>query len=205
MYDKAPGMKQELKRSRAKAYFLQATKSMISTEGVKSVTVRKVADAAGYTYPTLYNYFEDLNELLWETKRIMIRELADALPQTMHAPIRDAEDIKKVFRAYVEYYLINPHVFEFFYLCRLEKPNEKPDDTEPDYGTMWNETFSCFVLNGRMREADVEVVAKTCIYAMHGMLTLHFSNNGDLREKTNLYSDLDKMVDYLLKQREASL
>jgi AcrR family transcriptional regulator len=199
MDDRATDVKQELKRSRVKICFLQAAKSMISAKGVDSVTVRGVADAAGYTYPTLYNYFEDLNELLWETRRFMIRELVDTMRQTMRDPIHSADDIKNVFRAYMEYYLTNPNVFEFFYLRRLREPSKKPDGAEPDFGAMWNETLGGFVLSGRLREADIEAVAKICIYAMHGMLTLNFSNNGDLHEKANLYGDLDKMVDYLLK------
>jgi len=199
MDDTATGTRQELKRNRAKMYFLQSAKEMICAEGVDSVTVRKVADAAGYTYPTLYNYFEDLNELLWETRRFMIRELADTMRQTMCDPIHSVEDIKKVFQVYMEYYLENPHVFEFFYLRRLREPSKKSDEAGPDFGAMWNETFSSFILSGRLRETDIEAVAKICIYAMHGMLTLNFSNNGDLHEKANLYRDLDKMVDYLLK------
>lgn len=197
--DDRTGAKQELKRSRAKMFFIQAAKSMISDEGVENVTVRKVADAAGYTYPTLYNYFEDLNELLWETRQFMIRELVDTMRATVCEPIHGVEDIKKMFWAYLEYYLENPHVFEFFYFHRLQEPNRKSDDPDPDFSLMWNETFGNFVQSGRLHAGDIEAVSKICIYAMHGMLTLNFSNNGDLHEKANLYRDLNKMVDYLLK------
>lgn len=191
--------KQELKRKRTRMYFLEAAKEMITTEGVQSVTVRKVAVSAGYSYPTLYSYFEDLNELLWETRQYMIHALVDILRQKMRGPIHDTEDMKKVFRTYMEYYLTNPNVFHFFYLFPLQEPNEQPYDVGPDFSAMWGEALKSFVVSGRLKVKDIEAVAKITIYAIHGMLTLRFSNNGDLNVDANLYRDLDKMVDYLLK------
>lgn len=191
--------KQELKRKRARMYFLEAAKEMITTEGVQSVTVRKVAVSAGYSYPTLYNYFEDLNELLWQTRQYMIHALVDILRQKMRDPIHDTEDMKKVFRTYMEYYLTNPNVFHFFYLFPLQEPNEQPNDVGPDFSAMWGEALKSFVVSGRLNVKDIEALAKITIYAIHGMLTLRFSNNGDLNVDANLYRDLDKMVDYLLK------
>jgi len=63
---------------------------------------------------------------------------------------------------------------------------------------MWKETFRGFVLEGKLHETEIEVVAKLFIYGMHGMLTLCLSNNGELTEEI-VYQDLGKMVDYLLK------
>ena len=51
--------KKEIQRQRMMKYFIEAGKQIILEEGVKNVTVRKVADLAGYSYATLYNYFED--------------------------------------------------------------------------------------------------------------------------------------------------
>ena len=191
--------RQELKRSRGKLYFLQAAKVIIEREGVEGVTVRKVADSAGYSFPTLYSYFKDLNELLLETKQYMIRELVEILQQKFRSTLQDM-NIKNVFQSYMEYYLENPNVFKFFYFYQCQKPGEKSQDAvlEPDFGAMWNEAFGNYVESGRLRATDIEVVAKICIYAVHGMLTLSFSNNGDLGDTKNLYRDLNLIVDYLL-------
>jgi AcrR family transcriptional regulator len=200
MNDKTADVKQELKRNRTKMYFLEAAKNMIAAEGVQSVSVRKVADAAGYAYPTLYNYFEDLNELLWETRRYMILELSEALRGRMNDPVKDSEGLKKAFMTYIEYYLENPNTFKFFYFYPLHEPAGKTKDTigDPDFGSMWNETFKGFVASGKLREQDIEAAAKTLIYAIQGMLTLFFSGNGDLSLEANLYRDLNLIVDYLL-------
>ncbi|OQB20476.1 MAG: DNA-binding transcriptional repressor FabR [Firmicutes bacterium ADurb.Bin182] len=200
MSEKASYTKEKLKRQRTGTYFLEAAKTIIIAEGVESVSVRRVADAAGYSYPTLYNYFKDLNELLWETRQYMIREMTMEMPQKMDFAVEDKEGIKKVFKTYIEYYLENPNIFKFFYFHHLIDPGKKPEkaNEEPDFGAMWNEVFKCFVSSGKLRERDVEAAAKTLIYAIHGMLTLSFSGNGDLGEEGNLFRDLNMIIDYIL-------
>ena len=51
----------ELQRKRMITYFVEATCKIIDTDGVEAVTVRKVANLAGYNSATLYNYFDNLN------------------------------------------------------------------------------------------------------------------------------------------------
>ena len=55
---------QELKKKRMLTYFIKATQARLSTEGSPGVTLRKVADGAGYNIATLYNYFEDLDHVI---------------------------------------------------------------------------------------------------------------------------------------------
>ena len=44
--------------------FIDAAFSIIETEGVENITIRKVAGIAGYNSSTIYNYFEDLDQLV---------------------------------------------------------------------------------------------------------------------------------------------
>jgi len=121
------------------------------------------------------------------------------MQKRMPQEIYDINAIKKLFRIYMAYYLENPNVFKFFYFHQLNQPNKaKDEETEIDFPEMWKETFKGFVLKGKISVTEIEVVAKIFIYAMHGMLTLSFSNNGDLNEEL-VYQDLEKMVDYVLK------
>ena len=190
--------RQNLKRQRMKMYFLDAAKEMIANEGIESVSVRKVAEVAGYSYATLYNYFEDLNELLWEVKRVMINDLAAFMQKKIHHVSLDKEGVKRLFKIYCSFYFKNPHVFKFFYFHKLIQPSRKSEDREvaPDFDRMMKETFKGFVTEGKLREMDLEVVGKTCIYAVHGMLVMLFCGNGDLTEES-VYKELDKMIDYL--------
>ena len=200
--DRVMDAKKSLKRERIKMYFLEAAKEIIIKEGHEQVSARKVADIAGYSYATIYNYFANLNELMWEVKEAMIEELLEALQKKMQRTTHDIEEVKRGFRIYTEYYFENPNVFKFFYFYPLSKPDKKKISTEarPDFDLMWKETFKGLVLEGKLREKDIEIVAKTLIYAIHGLIMLCFSNNGDLTEE-NVYEELDIMVDYIIKSR----
>ncbi len=55
----------EVQELRMKNYFIQATKEILKGEGLQAVSVRNVADKAGYSYATLYNYFKDITELIF--------------------------------------------------------------------------------------------------------------------------------------------
>lgn len=105
---------------------------------------------------------------------------------------KDIDGIKKDFRVYVEYFFENPNVFKFFYFHHLYRPVGETGDTqeEPDFDAMWEETFREFVQSGKLRGSDIEVLAKTLIYTIHGLVTLCFSGNGNLTEE-KVYKDLD--------------
>lgn len=56
--------RKERQKLRIMSYFIDATHKVIEQDGVEAVTVRKVAELAGYNSATLYNYFSNLNHLV---------------------------------------------------------------------------------------------------------------------------------------------
>ncbi|BFL34887.1 TetR/AcrR family transcriptional regulator [Holdemania massiliensis] len=54
----------QLKKSRMNRYFIDAVISLADTLPVDAITLRQVADAAGYNSATLYNYFQNMNQLI---------------------------------------------------------------------------------------------------------------------------------------------
>ena len=188
-----------MRKQRSKQYFLDAAREIIITEGAENVTVRRVADLAGYSYPSLYHYFSDLSELMWEVRGVMIQELAGALPKRMQNIGNGVEGLKEVFKIYISYYFENPNVFKFFNYYSFKKPdsNTGVNTNEPDFHALWNDSFKGLVTEGKLKEQEIETVAKTIIYAVHGMITLSFSNNAEMTEE-HVYKDLEKIIDYLL-------
>ncbi|MDF2821115.1 MAG: uncharacterized protein K0R15_1556 [Clostridiales bacterium] len=193
--------KQSIKRKRIKKYFLNAAKEIIITEGVENLSVRKIADIAGYSYTTIYNYYTDLNELLREVKVIMVNDLIEHIQKKMRRITYDLINLKILLNAYMSYYFENPNVFKFFYLHRMGKMDNNLEEGEsrPNYKEIWKEAFSGFAHNGIFMEKDTEVLAKIFIYSMHGMMTLSFSEKGNITQE-NVYEDLEKIVDYLIQK-----
>lgn len=190
--------KKSIKRQRTRMFFLDAVKELIVSEGVEAVSVRRVADAAGYSFATLYKYFADLNELLWDAKQEMILDLVEIMQKNIRDYSLDRKGLKDTFSAYIGYYLENPKVFQFFYFHKLDQPEGRDTEPGPDFDKMAAGTFQDLVREGKLKESEAAVVARTCIYAIHGLLTLFFSGNGNLTEEV-IFEELNAIIDYLLQ------
>lgn len=55
--------RKEIQTARMWRYFLDAASELIKEKGLREITVREIADRAGYTSSTLYNYFRDLSHV----------------------------------------------------------------------------------------------------------------------------------------------
>lgn len=198
MKDGLPKDKLSIKSQRVKSYFIDATKEIIRSEGVENVSVRKVADKAGYTFTTIYNYFKDLNELLQEVKKIMIQDVIVYMQGFIPKKENALADIKEMNHLYFKYYIDHPHIFIFFYAYQMQPITDTIKDI-PDFSQHYLDTYRDFVTKGIIKEEDVPVIAKTMIYALHGLLALYFSDNGMTKEY--LFAELDQTIEFLLKGR----
>ena len=59
-----PKIKVSKQKYRTMRYFIDATKEIAAVEGIDKLTIRNIADRAGYNSATIYNYFESKTELL---------------------------------------------------------------------------------------------------------------------------------------------
>ncbi|MCI8637603.1 MAG: TetR/AcrR family transcriptional regulator [Coprococcus sp.] len=76
--------KKELRYKRMIRHFTQAVWAIADSEGMDAVTARKVADMAGYNVATLYNYFDNLNHLMFFASFRALKDYAMALPEQTH-------------------------------------------------------------------------------------------------------------------------
>jgi len=109
----------ELQESRIRGYFIDAAKETLKGEGLKAVNVRTVSERAGYSFATLYNYFRDLNELIFVCVQDFMDECeAFCREQTAQAqPGRERLGAQML--AYMGYFTQYPGIFELFYTERM--------------------------------------------------------------------------------------
>ena len=187
--------KQNIKKKRVKSFFLEAARDIIISEGVANVTVRKIADITGYSYATIYHYFSDLNELLLETKTLMIHDMMDYMKHHSVEQLDSLEGIKKQNHIFIDYFIKHPNIFVFFYSYRLDYAVTE-FTVKTDIGENNGELYQAFVTNGTIKQADVPVITKTIIYSVYGTLAIFFSNNGLTINK--LHEDIDQIIEFLL-------
>lgn len=187
--------KKEIRLQETKKNFVVAAKELLIDQGVNQVSVRKIADKVGYSYATIYNHFKDLNELLCFVKYEITNDISRYMISHNKEKIESIDDIKYINRLHVSYFNDNKHIFEFFFNYKL-----MPSENEPVYldniEKKWQSQYNCFVEQGKIEAKDIEIIAKTLIYSINGILSI-LSTNHKL-SADDLCEDLDRIVDLLI-------
>ena len=111
----------DLQTERMKGYFIEAAREILKGEGVAAASVRNIADRAGYSYATLYNYFSDVKDLIFVCVTDFQRECTDQVNQDTAGVQRGRETLRAMLHSYIRYFIQYPGVFELFF---LEKPSD---------------------------------------------------------------------------------
>ena len=108
-----------IQTQRMRGYFIEAAKAILKSEGLRGINVRNVADKAGYSYATLYNYFRDIKDLVF----ICVKDFQDECEAEVRAETRNIPAgigrIEKIAKSYVRFFVQYPGIFELFYLERM--------------------------------------------------------------------------------------
>jgi len=96
-------------------YFLEATKTIIETEGVSAVTIRKVASMAGFNSATVYNYFENLNHLIFFASLKYLKDYAEALPKYTANSKNSFENYISVWKCFSHYSYLRPEIYSLIF------------------------------------------------------------------------------------------
>lgn len=110
----------ELQRKRMITYFVEATCKIIDTEGIENVTVRKVANLAGYNSATLYNYFDNLTHLIFFASLRHLKNYAVDLPRYLKNVSSPLENYLAVWRCFSFHSYMNPHFYRMMFFSGFD-------------------------------------------------------------------------------------
>ncbi|HVI44231.1 MAG TPA: TetR/AcrR family transcriptional regulator [Chitinophaga sp.] len=113
--------KKEIQEQRVRGYFIEATKELLKSEGLKSVSVRNIADKAGYSFATLYNYFKDAKDLVFLCVKDFREECSAYTASKSHSAVAGSRRLKAIISAYMEYFIQYPGVFDLFFNEKLSE------------------------------------------------------------------------------------
>jgi AcrR family transcriptional regulator len=106
----------DIQEERMRDYFIQATKEILKGEGLKCLSVRNIADRAGYSYATLYNYFSDSKELIFECVKDFQDECEEIVKFENDKITPGKKRIKSIVKSYVKFFVQYPGIFELFFI-----------------------------------------------------------------------------------------
>jgi len=106
----------QIREERVRRYFIDSCIKLIRGEGVAVVNVRNVAEDAGYSSATLYNYFKDVYQLL----NVCVVELIEEVKHFIEIASNDGREpkliIKRKVKAYCNYFIQYPGIYELLFL-----------------------------------------------------------------------------------------
>ena len=109
----------QLQETRMRGYFIQATKEILRGEGIRGISVRNIAEQAGYSYATLYNYFKDVRDLIFECVRDFQEECELMVQDETQSAAPGLDKIEATFLSVTKYFIQYPGIFELFYIEKM--------------------------------------------------------------------------------------
>jgi AcrR family transcriptional regulator len=129
--------KKEIQEQRMRSYFIEAAKEIIRGEGFKAISVRNIAERAGYSYTTLYNYFKDMKDLIFVCVQDFQDECAQFISDQVKKDLNGIEAIKSKTIAFSNYFIQYPGIFELFYVEKIPDLNAQQSTTKLIYSFLY--------------------------------------------------------------------
>lgn len=130
----------EVQRKRMLSYFIESANKIIEEDGIESVTIRKVASMAGYNSATLYNYFENLNHLLFFASLKYLKDYAEDLPSYTKESKNPIETYLNVWRCFCHYSYSKPEIYSLIFFSEFS--HSKVNDSIKTYYSIFPEEIS---------------------------------------------------------------
>ncbi len=113
-----------IRKKRIMTYFIDAADEIMREEGIKGVTLRKVAKKAGFNSATLYNYFENLDHLIFFAAMRHIKDYAQALPEYLKDANTAIDKFLVIWKCFCDYSFKDPEIYYAIFFANLDKDLE---------------------------------------------------------------------------------
>ncbi len=168
--------KKEIQEERMRRYFIESGKKIIKGEGISALSVRNVADDAGYSYATMYNYFKDIYSLMNVCIDEFLDEVGEFVGQDSAAAASPSDVIANRAFSFVKYFVQYPGIYELLFLERLSSIGYKPEISTKTENLMLSLIAREFDLLYSSKTAEQVQLLKNMFSAMiHGYLILYMN------------------------------
>jgi AcrR family transcriptional regulator len=169
----SPRQKRSLKTRTA---ILEAALTIINSEGINALSVRRIAREIDYSPAALYEYFKSKDDIIDALCKLVDAKLATYLKlETNNPPLAASQQLIEIGMNYLQFAQENPREYSILFQGNRANPGEAPV-----YGSgfiilldavssLFSETNGS---NFSEQNMDVEAFAYACWAFVHGMATL---------------------------------
>jgi AcrR family transcriptional regulator len=165
--------RKEREREEMRRKILDTARDLFAREGYERVTMRRVADAIEYSATTIYNHFEDKDDLVEalcheDFSRLLARLEENPLPED---PV---ETIRQLGLAYAHFGQAHPHQYRFMFMTPQKWEGRHHELSPPGQQAyaLLRAAGAEAVATGRFKKGDVDTFTQVCWSSVHGAVAL---------------------------------
>lgn len=161
---------------------IDATRTLISREGLEGVSARKVAQNIGYTVGTLYQNFENIHELILHANAFSLTQLLAELEQAYRQEPRPLPRITNIANTYLKFGLHHEKQWAAIFRHTLPRNFIMPDWYQARIDALFALIEQAVrELAPRRDKKQIQLASRTLWSSVHGICILHIGDK--------LYSD----------------
>lgn len=111
--------RKEIQRERMLRYFLDAATDVIKEDGIDHFAIRKIADKAGFTSSTVYNYFKDLSHLKFYAAMRFTTDYVNELPEYLEKGNNTVESWLYSWECFCKHSFEHPKIYSTIFMDNL--------------------------------------------------------------------------------------
>lgn len=179
--------KEHIKRLNA-IRFIEATQELIDAEGIEHISIRKIAEKAGFHNSTIYLYFKDVDQLILFASLKYFTEYSKALSELSTWHLKPRENFMAIWDFFAQTAFRNPQVFYNFFFGKYS--------TQLD--VMIEQYYNYFPEERKKYSSDIEdMYYSNNIYDRCMQILLPIAKTKSRIDESNLETANDIMVSYL--------
>ena len=170
--------RREREREEVRRKILDAARDLFASEGYDRVTMRGIADTIEYSPTTIYNHFEDKDDLVHSLCSEDFAKLLGALHQARPAS-EPVDRVRELGRAYAAFGLGYPNHYRFMFMTpgKVEHPNA--GDPGFQAFALVHGAVAEAVESGAFWKGDPLTMARVLWAGLHGAVSLLITLNQD--------------------------
>lgn len=148
---------------------------MIVEEGYEKVSIRNIADKIEYSPATIYLYYKDKDQLLYDVQTDAFATLASEFQKkiTNDAPFKRLEQLA---RAYIEFSREHPELYDLMFIIKAPMnalvEEEKWKNGDPAYDGLFHLMQEC-IEKKVVKFKDATIATLSVWGFAHGLISLH--------------------------------
>ncbi len=169
--------RKERERQEMRARIIDAAISMFLTEGYEKTSIRNIAEKIEYSPATIYLYYKDKDELLYEVQKQAFAKLEETFAKEVTST-DPWERLTQLCRSYVRFGKANPEMYDLMFTIKAPMncvAAEDGWDNNSDSFMLLLTTLQECMEHGLIRFKDPMVAALSVWSMGHGLVSLDVS------------------------------